>query len=54
MESLDRQEVEIIGVCHEAVVQGPFLLDRQADDPWWEIPEQMGRKPEEVADIAGL
>ncbi len=54
MESLNNQEIEIIGKCLDAVIQGPFLIDQQADDQWWEFPTLIGLEPEEVADIADL
>lgn len=52
MESLGNQELQIIGECLKAVAQGPFLVDPQADDPWWEFSTLMGLKPEELSDIA--
>ena len=54
MEPLDNQEIKIIGECLDATIQGPFLVDPQANDPWWEFPILMGLEPHEVSDIADL
>lgn len=52
MPELDNQELDIIGQCLKAIVYGPFLIDKSADDPWWEFHTLMGLTPNAFADIA--
>jgi len=52
MPSLDDQELQIIGQCLKAVAHGPFLVNRDADDPLWEFFPLMGLLPKELSDIA--
>jgi hypothetical protein len=52
MPALDNQELDIIGQCLRAVAYGPFLVDRNADDPRWEFHPLMGLTPKVFVAIA--
>jgi len=45
----DRQ---IIGECLRAAAFGPFFVDNNADEPYWEFPALFGFNQEELAQIA--
>lgn len=52
MVELTDEELEIIRLCLEVVIYGPFLLCPAEDDPWIEFRVLMGLSPAEVVEIA--
>jgi hypothetical protein len=52
MNGLEQHEIDTIGQCLRAVAFGPFLMDRNAADPWWELHSLIGLGHADIVAIA--
>jgi hypothetical protein len=51
-DELDEREMSVVYECLKAAAYGPFFVDENADDPYWEIHALFGLSITELREIA--